>query len=37
MNIALKPGAVEEPMYYGQAQVQVVLLLVLFYAYLGCS
>ena len=30
MNIALKPGAVEEPMYYGQAQVQVVLLLVAF-------
>merc|ERR1711871_1101826 len=30
MNIALKPGNVDEPLYYGQAQVQVVLLLVAF-------
>jgi V-type H+-transporting ATPase subunit a len=30
MNIALKPGQVDEPLYYGQAQVQVVLLFIAF-------
>ena len=30
INIALKPGAVDEPMFYGQAQLQTFLLLVAF-------